>query len=158
MIIVYLNKKNIMCRIILIFCFVTTLSWSQNSQMPVIDDFVVQHNGFEENDAGEITPLNEKEINKIVRFKIEADFPDVELIRNIIWDSYTTFVSPFKKYHYHTFIVQVKMPDVERYRYVDVKFDPFEKKAEINYAWDKDLGDFKLKEVTSSNEENQQEN
>jgi|TARA_A200000159_G_C7323353_1_gene339817 hypothetical protein len=126
--------------------------------MPVIDDFVVQHNGFEENDAGEITPLNEKEINKIVRFKIEADFPDVELIRNIIWDSYTTFVSPFKKYHYHTFIVQVKMPDVERYRYVDVKFDPFEKKAEINYAWDKDLGDFKLKEVTSSNEENQQEN
>lgn len=158
MIIVYLNKKNIMCRIILIFCFVTTLSWSQNSQMPVIDDFVVQHNGFAENDAGEITPLNEKEINKIVRFKIEADFPDVELIRNIIWDSYTTFVSPFKKYHYHTFIVQVKMPDVERYRYVDVKFDPFEKKAEINYAWDKDLGDFKLKEVTSSNEENQQEN
>lgn len=119
-----------MYRISLIFCFVTTLSWSQNSQMPVINDFVIQHNGFEENEAGEITPLNEKEINKIIWFKVEADFPDVELIRNIIWDSYTTFVSPFKKYHYHTFIVQVKMPDVDRYRYVDVKFDPFEKKVQ----------------------------
>jgi len=119
-----------MYRIFLIFCFVTTLSWSQNSQMPVINDFVIQHNGFEENEAGEITPLNEKEINKIIWFKVEADFPDVELIRNIIWDSYTTFVSPFKKYHYHTFIVQVKMPDVDRYRYVDVKFDPFEKKVQ----------------------------
>jgi len=112
-----------MYRIFLIFCFVTTLSWSQNSQMPVIND-------FEENEAGEITPLNEKEINKIIWFKVEADFPDVELIRNIIWDSYTTFVSPFKKYHYHTFIVQVKMSDVDRYRYVDVKFDPFEKKVQ----------------------------
>ena len=119
-----------MYRIFLIFCFVTTLSWSQNSQMPVINDFVIQHNDFEENEAGEITPLNEKEINKIIWFKVEADFPDVELIRNIIWDSYTTFVSPFKKYHYHTFIVQVKMSDVDRYRYVDVKFDPFEKKVQ----------------------------
>lgn len=147
-----------MYRISLVLCFVTTLCWSQNSQMPVINDFVIQHNGFAENDAGEITPLNEKEINKIVRFKVEADFPDVELIRNIIWDSYTTFVSPFKKFHYHTFIVQVKMPDVERYRYVDVKFDPYEKKAEIDHVWDKDLGDFKPKEEADSVSENQEEN
>lgn len=145
-----------MKKVMFMFCFVTLhVIWSQDSKMPEINDFVVQHNGFEENDAGEITPLNEKEINKLIKFQIEADFPEVEIIRNIIWDSYTTFVSPFQKYHFHNFIVQVKMPDVERYRYVDVKYDPFSKKASTDYTWSKEMGDFELKKPFE--EEDQEE-
>ena len=29
-----------------------------------IDDFIIEHSGFEENEVGEITPINIKEINK----------------------------------------------------------------------------------------------
>ena len=29
-----------------------------------IEDFIVEHSGFEENEVGEITPINIKEINK----------------------------------------------------------------------------------------------
>ena len=36
-----------------------------------IEDFVNQHNGFEENEEGEINPINLKEINKRIRFFIE---------------------------------------------------------------------------------------
>ena len=121
--------------------------------MPEINDFIEQHSGFEENDAGEITPLNEKEINKVIKFKIESEFPQVEIIRNIIWDSYSTFVSPFKKYHYHTFIVQVKMPDVDRFRYLDVKYDPHKKEAETDFAWNKELGDFEPRKPFEEQEE-----
>ena len=59
-----------------------------------IEDFVTQHNGFEENEEGEINPINLKEINKRIRFFIEEKYPKiVDFTRNIIWDSYGTFLS-----------------------------------------------------------------
>ena len=33
-----------------------------------IEDFIAEHSGFEENEVGEITPINIKEINKKIRF------------------------------------------------------------------------------------------
>ena len=122
----------------------TSFSCSQNERI-TIEDFITQHNGFEENENGEITPINEKEINKLIRFGVEKSFPQVERIRNIIWDSYSTFVSPFEKSHYHNFIVQVKMPDVERYRYVDMIYNPSNQKVTTNFYWDTEIGDFSEK-------------
>ena len=42
-----------------------------------IEDFVTQHNGFEENEEGEINPINLKEINKRIRFFIEEKYPKI---------------------------------------------------------------------------------
>ena len=152
--ILYIWKNYIMNNVLtVLLLLVQPFLWSQSEQMPEINDFIEQHSGFEENDAGEITPLNEKEINKVIKFKIESEFPQVEIIRNIIWDSYYTFVSPFKKYHYHTFIVQVKMPDVDRFRYLDVKYDPHKKEAETDFAWNKELGDFEPRKPFEEQEE-----
>ena len=36
-----------------------------------IEDFIEQHQGFEENADGEIIPINIKEINKKIRFFVE---------------------------------------------------------------------------------------
>ena len=69
-----------------------------------IEDFIEQHQGFEENADGEIIPINIKEINKKIRFFVEEKYPNVEYTRNIIWDSYETFISPFDKFHFHTFL------------------------------------------------------
>ena len=33
-----------------------------------IEDFIIEHTGFEENEVGEITPINIKEINKKLDF------------------------------------------------------------------------------------------
>ena len=101
-----------------------------------IEDFVTQHNGFEENEEGEINPINLKEINKRIRFFIEEKYPKiVDLTRNIIWDSYGTFLSPSDRYHSHTFIVQVKVTDVDRLKYLEVQYDPYEKKVTGNFQW-----------------------
>ena len=101
-----------------------------------IEDFVAQHNGFEENDEGEINPINLKEINKRIRFFIEEKYPKiVDFTRNIIWDSYGTFLSPSDRYHSHTFIVQVKVKDVDRLKYLEVQYDPYEKKVTGDFQW-----------------------
>ena len=101
-----------------------------------IEDFVIQHNGFEENEEGEINPINLKEINRRIRFFIEEKYPKiVDFTRNIIWDSYGTFLSPSDRYHSHTFIVQVKVKDVDRLKYLEVQYDPYEKKVTGNFQW-----------------------
>lgn len=101
-----------------------------------IDDFITQHNGFEENEEGEINPINLKEINKRIRFFVEEKYPKiVEFTRNIIWDSYGTFLSPSDRYHSHTFIVQVKVAGLDRLKYLEVHYDPYEKKVTGDFEW-----------------------
>ena len=118
-------------RISIFILFATIMSKNSLGQIVTvkIEDFVTQHNGFEENEEGEINPINLKEINKRVRFFIEEKYPKiVDFTRNIIWDSYGTFLSPSDRYHSHTFIVQVKVTDVDRLKYLEVQYDPYEKK------------------------------
>ena len=87
-----------------------------------IEDFVTEHQGLEENDSGEITPINDREINKKIRFFIEERVVNVEFTRNIIWDNYQTFISPYDRYHYHTFIVQVKVHRNSEVEIFHIKF------------------------------------
>jgi hypothetical protein len=116
-----------------LFC---SIAVSAQVQRVKIEDFIVEHQGFEENEAGEITPINIKEINKKIRFFVEERYPEiVEFTRNIIWDSYKTFLSPSDIYHYHTFIAQVKVNDLERLKYVEVMYNPFVKKVKGDFEW-----------------------
>ena len=129
------------------FLFAVFLSFSVKAQLITvkIDDFVTQHNGFEENDEGEINPINLKEINKRIRFFVEEKYPKtVEFTRNIIWDSYGTFLSPSERYHSHTFIVQVKVKEVDRLKYLEVHYDPYEKKVTGNFEWIEEDEEFYL--------------
>ena len=116
-----------------LFC---TALLSAQVQRVKIEDFITEHQGFEENEAGEITPINIKEINKKIRFFVEERYPEiVEYTRNIIWDSYKTFLSPSDIYHYHTFIAQVKVNDLDRLKYVEVIYNPFIKKIKGDFEW-----------------------
>ena len=116
-----------------LFC---TAFLSAQVQRVKIGDFITEHQGFEENEAGEITPINIKEINKKIRFFVEERYPEiVEYTRNIIWDSYKTFLSPSDIYHYHTFIAQVKVNDLDRLKYVEVIYNPFIKKVKGDFEW-----------------------
>ena len=109
---------------------------SAQEQRVKIEDFIIEHEGFEENEVGEITPINVKEINKKIRFFVEERYPEiVEYTRNIIWDSYKTFLSPSDIYHFHTFIAQVKVNDLDRLKYVEVIYNPFVKKVKGDFEW-----------------------
>ena len=117
----------------ILFC---TILVSAQEQRVKIEDFIAEHKGFEENEAGEITPINVKEINKKIRFFVEERYPEiVDYTRNIIWDSYKTFLSPSDIYHYHTFIAQVKVNDLDRLKYLEVIYNPFVKKVKGDFEW-----------------------
>ena len=136
-------KTNIRILLTVILIFNTISIFSQvNDDKVALSDFVKEHENFVENDAGEIDPINVKEINKIVKFLVEEKFTNLEHTRNIIWDSYETYVSPFSRWHKHTFIVQVKMENVERYKYVEVTYDPKSKEADTEYTWVEEKEDF----------------
>lgn len=129
------------------FLFAVLLSFSVKAQLITvkIDDFVSQHNGFEENDEGEINPINLKDINKRIRFFVEEKYPKiVEFTRNIIWDSYETFLSPSERFHSHTFIVQVKVNEVDRLKYLEVQYDPYERKVTGDFKWIEEDEEFYL--------------
>ena len=118
------------------FALLCTLAVSAQEQRVKIEDFIIEHEGFEENEAGEITPINIKEINKKIRFFVEERYPEiVEYTRNIIWDSYKTFLSPSEIYHFHTFIAQVKVNDLDRLKYLEVIYNPFVKKVKGDFEW-----------------------
>ena len=148
-------KTNIRILLTVILIFNTISIFSQvNDDKVALEDFVKEHENFVENDAGEIDPINVKEINKIVKFLVEEKFTNLEHTRNIIWDSYETYVSPFSRWHKHTFIVQVKMENVERYKYVEVTYDPKSKEADTEYSWVEEKEDFFVIEEENTEENN----
>ena len=131
-----------MKKILLLSVALLSLGLSAQDKKITIPDLKAQFDLLNENEAGEIDPINDKEINKKVKFFIEEKFLNVEYTRNIIWDSYETFLSPFDRYHYHTYIVQVKVEEVVRLKYIEVKYNPNTDKIESNFEWNEDIEDF----------------
>ena len=131
-----------MKKILLLSIALLSLGLSAQDKKITIPDLKAQFDLLNENEAGEIDPINDKEINKKVKFFIEEKFLNVEYTRNIIWDSYETFLSPFDRYHYHTYIVQVKVEEVDRLKYIEVKYNPNTDEIESNFEWNEDIEDF----------------
>ena len=143
-------KKTLLLSVALI-----SLGLSAQDKKITIPDLKAQFDLLNENEAGEIDPINDKEINKKVKFFIEEKFLNVEYTRNIIWDSYETFLSPFDRYHFHTYIVQVKVEEVDRLKYIEVKYNPQSDKIESDFEWNAEIQDFeeveKVKEPEAIN-------
>ena len=56
-------------------------------------------------------PLEVKNINQLVVNYVQANFDIVEYTRNVTWNSYSTFNSPYSSHHYHTFLAHVKVKE-----------------------------------------------
>ena len=136
-----------MKKILLLSVALLSIGLSAQDKKITIPDLKAQFDLLNENEGGEIDPINDKEINKKVKFFIEEKFLNVEYTRNIIWDSYETFLSPFDRYHYHTYIVQVKVEEVDRLKYIEVKYNPNTDKIESNFEWNEDIEDFEEVEI-----------
>ena len=131
-----------MKKLLLLSIALFSLALSAQDKKITIPDLKAQFDLLNENEGGEIDPINDKEINKKVKFFIEERFLNVQYTRNIIWDSYETFLSPFDRYHFHTYIVQVKVEDVDRLKYIEVKYNPNTDAIESDFEWNEDIQDF----------------
>ena len=64
-----MHRMKTLAQNILLLVGLLSFNITTAQEVPVnIDDFITQHEGFEENESGEIIPINIKEINKKIRF------------------------------------------------------------------------------------------
>ena len=76
---------------------------------------------------------------------IKNNFSNVALVMNLSWDSYNTFLSNYDIYHYHTYIVQVRLKDSPGYRFIEVFYNPFNNKAVSDFVWNNQNRSFERK-------------
>tara|TARA_A100001011_G_scaffold334992_1_gene363662 strand:+ start:342 stop:1184 length:843 start_codon:yes stop_codon:yes gene_type:complete len=76
---------------------------------------------------------------------IKNNFSNVALVMNLSWDSYNTFLSNYDIYHYHTYIVQVRLKDSPGYRFIEVFYNPFNNTAVSDFAWNNQNRSFERK-------------
>ena len=74
--------------------FTFSISFSSFAQLDKvkIEDFVSEHSGFEENEDGEIVPINIKEINKKIRFLLRNSTQTLNL-PEILFGTHTQLFS-----------------------------------------------------------------
>jgi len=89
-------------------------------------------------------PDNYEIYDKIVAY-VKRDFNNVSFVMNIAWDSYSTFLSNYDIYNYHTYVVQVRLRESDSSQFIEVLYNPFKKEAISDFIWNKQNGFFERK-------------
>ena len=89
-------------------------------------------------------PDNYEIYDKIVAY-VKRDFNNVSFVMNIAWDSYSTFLSNYDIYNYHTYVVQVRLRESDSSQFIEVLYNPFKKEAISDFIWNKENGFFERK-------------
>ena len=113
----------------------------------IIFDYKELVNGERKNQIPGFTitgPDNYEIYDKIVAY-VKKDFNNVSFVMNIAWDSYSTFLSNYDIYNYHTYVVQVRLRDSDSFRFIEVLYNPFKKEAISDFIWNKENGFFERK-------------
>ena len=76
---------------------------------------------------------------------VKNNFTNVAFVMNLSWDSYNTFLSNYDIYHYHTYIVQVRLKDSPGYGFIEVFYNPFNITAISDFAWNNQNRSFERK-------------
>lgn len=90
-------------------------------------------------------PDNYEIYDKIVAY-VKKDFNNVSFVMNIAWDSYSTFLSNYDIYNYHTYVVQVRLKESDTSQFIEVLYNPFKKEAISDFIWNKQNGFFERKQ------------
>ena len=99
-----------------------------------INDNFIYFNKAKEN---QLDIINSK-ISKFVLSK----YTNVEFIMNIVFDSYHTFVSAYDKYHYYTFITQLKLKGKSVPYFIEIFYNPTNEIANSDFLWSPDRNTF----------------
>ena len=115
---------------------------------PQIEDLLVEYRAllggvndnfiyFNQAKEDELNSINDRVSNLILQ-----QYPNVDLIMNIVFDSYHTFVSAYDVYHYYTFIVQVKLKGNSLPNFIEVFFNPTTGIVSSDFLWSNDRETF----------------
>ena len=92
-----------------------------------------------------ITGPDNYEIYDTIVAYVKKDFNNVSFVMNIAWDSYSTFLSNYDIYNYHTYVVQVRLRESDSSQFIEVLYNPFKKEAISDFIWNKQNGFFERK-------------
>ena len=93
-----------------------------------------------------ITGPDNYEIYDVIVAYVKRDFNNVSFVMNIAWDSYSTFLSNYDIYNYHTYVVQVRLRESDSSQFIEVLYNPFKKEAISDFIWNKQNGFFERKQ------------
>ena len=124
------------------------LNIENQDSKPVIDDLLLEYRAllggvndnfiyFNQAKEDELNSINDRVSNLILQ-----QYPNVDLIMNIVFDSYHTFVSAYDMYHYYTFIVQVKLKGNSLPNFIEVFFNPTTGIVNSDFLWSNDRETF----------------
>lgn len=124
------------------------LEIANQEQKPSLEDLIGEHANYvqmieeKNNGQNELVPLNINRINKLIKTYVKDNYSNVDYTRNIIWNSYSTFISPYSKHHYHSFIAQVRVKGYRQRKYIEVFYNPVTQKISSDFKWDDEKGKF----------------
>lgn len=124
------------------------LKIANQSKIPSLDDIVSEHQGFlqmiklKNQGRNGLVPLDVEAINAKVGNYVNQKYNNIEYTRNIIWNSYSTFLSPYSKHHYHSFIAQVKVKGIRIIKYLELFFNPVTGEVNSDFVWMEDEEEF----------------
>mgnify|MGYP005630753105 FL=1 len=115
---------------------------------PSIDEIIDEYKDLLKGINNGIIYFNEskedelKQINRLISDYIIKNYQNIEFIMNISFDSYFTFVGSYDRFHYHTFIVQVKLTNFKFPFFLEIFYNPKTKKVKSDVLWDNDKQDY----------------
>ena len=117
------------------------LEIANQSRTPSLKDIVSEHEGFlqmirlKNQGQNGLVPLDVETINGQIKDHVNGKYKNIEYTRNIIWNSYSTFMSPYSKHHYHSFIAQVKVKGIRIIKYLELFYNPVTKQVTSDFVW-----------------------
>ena len=117
------------------------LEIANQSRIPSLKDIVSEHEGFlqmirlKNQGQNGLVPLDVETINGQIKDHVNGKYKNIEYTRNIIWNSYSTFMSPYSKHHYHSFIAQVKVKGIRIIKYLELFYNPVTKQVTSDFVW-----------------------
>lgn len=121
-----------------------SLGIANQKNKPSISDFTNSFQRFVEirsqknNGVTGASPVDIEGLSGLVESYVEKNYSIVQYVRNIVWDSYETYISPYSKHHYHTFVVQVKVESAIMFKYLKVLYNPTTKIVTSDFYWDQE--------------------
>ena len=118
-----------------------SLKIDNQDQKAKINDIIVEHKSFLAGMSNNTVYYNkskeielEKIYEKITSFS-QSQYDNIDFLMNISWDSYNTFVSAYDTYHYHTFVIQVKVKNINRNKFLEVFYNPVHDRVTSDFIW-----------------------
>ena len=99
-----------------------------------INDNFIYFNKAKQNDLSKI--------NSLISEYLKNNYSNVEIVMNIVFDSYHTFISAYDKYHYYTFVVQVKLAGKSIPYFIEVFYNPKSEVVNSDFMWSNDRDTF----------------